>query len=190
MCTVNKSTGYSPFMLCFGRNPIVLPPLDAPREPITQDEIDARAVITHIYNAVKDAKDNLLVAKIAQAFEANKNRNAIEKFPYKLGDNVLLSTLHRRSEYLSGDGKRVAKFLPRFDGPYAVVDTHSEASTVTLDLPNQPQIFPTFHINLVKPFLPNDDDKFPIVQSASPNLQNFLSSQFWTINLGAAGADT
>jgi len=51
--------------------------------------------------------------------------------------------------------------LPRFDGPYPVIDTHPEASTVTLDLPNQPNAFPTFHIHLVKPFLTNDDEKFP-----------------------------
>ena len=184
MCTINKSTGYSPFMLRFGRDPIVLPPLSTPHEPITQDEIDACAVITRIYNAVKDAKDNLLVAKISQAFEANKNRNVDEEFPYKIGDSVLLSTLHRRSEYLSGNGKRVAKFLPRFDGPYAVVDTHPEASTVTLDLLNQPNIFPTFHINLVKPYLPNDDEKFPhrmirITNSSEFFVESILDHKPW-----------
>jgi len=161
MCTVNKSTGYSPFMLRFGRNPVVLPPLETTREPITQDEIDARSIINHIHKAVNDAKDNLLVAKISQAFEANKSRSTENTFPYKIGDSVLLSTLHRRSEYLAGNGKRVAKFLPRFDGPYAVVDTFPESSTVTLDLPNLPSTFPTFHIHLVKPFVPNDDIKFP-----------------------------
>jgi len=95
-----------------------------------------------------------LVAKITQAFESNKNHDSNKTFPYKIGDSVLLSTLHRRSEYLSGNGKRVAKFLPRFDGPYPVIDTHPEASTVTLDLPNQPNVFPTFHIHLIKPFIP------------------------------------
>ncbi len=161
MCTVNKSTGYSPFMLHFGRNPIVLPPLDPTREPITQDEIDARAVISHIYASVNDAKDNLLLAKISQAFEANKSRKINDTFPYKIGDSVLLSTLNRQSAFLSSDGKCAVKFVPRFDGPYAVVDTFPESSTVTLNLPNQPSVFPTFHINLIKPFLPNDDNKFP-----------------------------
>ncbi len=79
MCTVNKSTGYSPFMLRFGHDPIVLPPLEPAREPITQDEIDACAVIMQIYNTVKDAKDNLLVAKISQAFEANKTHDSNKK---------------------------------------------------------------------------------------------------------------
>ena len=33
MCTVNKSTGYSPFMLRFGHDPIILPPLEPVCEP-------------------------------------------------------------------------------------------------------------------------------------------------------------
>jgi hypothetical protein len=40
---------------------------------------------------------------------------------------------------------RVAKFMPYFDGPYTIIDTHPETSNYTLDLPNSPNIFPTFH---------------------------------------------
>ena len=161
MCTVNKSTGYSPFMLRHGRNPVVLPPLVSTRDPITQSEIDARALLTHLHKTLNDAKDNLLLAKISQAFEANKSRSASSPFPFKIGDSVLLSTLHRRKEYVSSNGKRAAKFIARYDGPYAVLDTHPSASTVTLDLPDTPTVFPTFHINLVKPFLPNDNTTYP-----------------------------
>ena len=172
MCTVNKSTGYSPFMLRHGRNPLVLPPLQPTREPITQDEIDARALLSHLHKSLNDAKDTLLAAKISQAFEANKSRAVSSPFPYTVGDNVLLSTLHRRREYVSQNGKRAAKFIARFDGPYLVTDTHSSASTVTLDLPNSPTIFPTFHISLVKPFLPNDDIAYP--HRAINKLQEFF----------------
>jgi hypothetical protein len=94
MCMVNKSTGYSPFMLCHGRNPIVLPPLDSTHKPITQDEIDAHALLTHLHKSLNDAKDNLLLAKILQAFEANKSRSASSAFPFSIGDSILLSTLH------------------------------------------------------------------------------------------------
>jgi hypothetical protein len=161
MCTTNKSTGYTPFMLRYGRNPVVLPPLTSTREPITQDEMDARALLTHLHKSLNEAKDNLLTAKISQAFEANKSRNASAPFPYNVGDSILLSTLHRRKEYLSQNGKQAAKFIARFDGPYAVIDTHPSASTVTLDLPSSPNIFPTFHISLIKPFHPNNDIEYP-----------------------------
>ena len=144
-------------MLRYGRNPVVLPPLDSTRVPITEDEIDVHALLTHLHKSLNDAKDNLMTAKISQAFEANKSRAISDPYPYKIGDNVLLSTLHRRREYLSQTGKRVAKFIARYDGPYAVTDTHPSASTVTLNLPDAPNTFPTFHISLVKPFLPNDD---------------------------------
>ena len=42
-----------------------------------------------------------------------------------------------------------------------MTDIHPSASTVTLELPNMPSVFPTFHISLVKPFLPNDDVEYP-----------------------------
>ena len=41
-----------------------------------------------------------------------------------------------------------------------VLDVHPTASTVTLDLPYS-NIFPTFHISLVKPFCPNDNEAYP-----------------------------
>jgi len=139
---------------------MVATPLENTREPIMQDEIDACALLTHLHKSLNDAKDNLLTAKIAQAFEANKSRSVNDPFPYSVDDNVLLSTLHRRHEYISANGKRAAKFIAHFDGPYAVIDVHPTASTVTLDLPYS-NIFPTFHISLVKPFQPNDDMTYP-----------------------------
>jgi len=159
-------------MLRHGRNPLVLPPLQLTREPITQDKIDAHALLSHLHKSLNDAKDTLLAAKISQAFEANKSRAVSSPFPYAVGDNVLLSTLHRQQEYVSQNGKRAPKFIARFDIPYLVTDTHSSTSTVTLNLPNSPTIFPTFHISLVKPFLPNDDIAYP--HRAIDELQEFF----------------
>jgi hypothetical protein len=151
--------GYMPFMLRFGHNPIVLPPLECLREPIGQDKIDAHALIDHMHQSLQATKDNLMVAKITQAFKHNKSWRAKE-FPYVVGDSVLLSILHHRQNYMR-NGMSMAKFLPRFNGPYIVVNTHEDASTVTLNLPNDPSAFPTFHISLVKPFQLNDDQKYP-----------------------------
>ena len=48
--------------------------------------------------------------------------------------------------------------MPQFDGPYMITDIHEAASTVTIDIPN---IFPTFHVSLIKPFRQNNNSKFP-----------------------------
>src|ERR1700678_4776249 len=73
----------------------------------------------------------------------------------------MLSTLNRRWQYKSAGEHHVAKFMPWFDGPYIVVDVHPSASTVTLDIPNAPNLFTTFHTAHVKPFQENDDLKYP-----------------------------
>ena len=51
--------------------------------------------------------------------------------------------------------------MPRYDGPYQIIDVHQDASTVTLEMPNAPNLFPTFHTSNVKPWFPNDDNKYP-----------------------------
>ena len=159
MNTVNKSTGYTPFQLRLGKSPRVLPPLiPGPPNP-SAVHIRAREVIERLQTDVADAKDNLMVAKISQSYHANKTRRDDPK--YAIGDLVILSTLNRRREYKNSEDKRVAKFMPRFDGPYLVTDIHEKASTVTLDLPNTFHIFPIFHTSLVKPFHQNDGCKFP-----------------------------
>jgi RNase H-like domain found in reverse transcriptase/Reverse transcriptase (RNA-dependent DNA polymerase)/Integrase zinc binding domain/Chromo (CHRromatin Organisation MOdifier) domain/Aspartyl protease len=159
MSTLNQSTGFSPFQLRFGRTPRVIPPLVNP-PPISASEHNiAQRIIEQLHLDVEEAKDNLRTAKINQSFYANQHRNTSPE--YKEGDLVMLSTLNRRREYKNGDDSRVAKFMPRYDGPYVITGTNNNASTVTLEIPNQPNIFPTFHTSLIKPFFDNNDLKFP-----------------------------
>jgi hypothetical protein len=108
---------------------------------------------------VTDARDNLILAKITQSIHANTARS--KAIPYKIGNKVMLSTLNRRHDYKTTDKQRVTKFMPCFDGPYLVTNSFPETSTVTLDIPHAPNIFPTFHTSHIKPFIPNDNLKFP-----------------------------
>ena len=51
--------------------------------------------------------------------------------------------------------------MPQFDGPYTIIDVNKKNSMVTLDLPNSPNIFPTFHTSEVVPYVENDAELFP-----------------------------
>jgi Integrase zinc binding domain/Chromo (CHRromatin Organisation MOdifier) domain len=158
MSTLNQSTGFSPFQLRFGKSPRIIPPLINTPSP-TSEHKSAQQIIEQLHLDVSEAKDNLRQAKIDQSFYANHKRSPSPL--YSTGSLVMLNTLNRRREYKNGDDTRVAKFMPRFDGPYLITGTNTDASTVTLEIPNQPNIFPTFHTSLIKPYHDNDNSKFP-----------------------------
>lgn len=158
MNTVNTSTGYSPFQLRFGMSPRVLPPL-VPTSTPAADETDASDVIKRLEGIAADAQDSLLRAKISQSIHSLASRSP--ETPFSIGDSVYLSTSNRRREYMHAGENRVAKFMPRFDGPYKIVGANPARSSYTLDLPNAPNTFPVFHSSLLRRFVPNDADLFP-----------------------------
>ncbi len=57
--------------------------------------------------------------------------------------------------------------MPRFDGPYTIIDAHSQFSTYTLDLPTS-KAFLTFHASLLHKFTPNNSELFPSCKFSQP----------------------
>jgi hypothetical protein len=171
MNTINTSTGFSPFQLKSGFSPRLLPPI-VPRNETdtTQEDLEAQMLaidlISRIQTDVHDAQDNLIEAKTRQAHHTNAHRGP-EK-PYAIGDQVMLSTKNRRNEYKRKGEKRVAKFMPRFDGPYHIIAAHPEKSTYTLQLPNSSRMFPGFHASQLQPYHENDASLFPNREPARP----------------------
>ena len=51
--------------------------------------------------------------------------------------------------------------MPRFDGPYTIIDVDEQHSTMTLNLPNSPNIYPTFHTSEILPSIESDTTLFP-----------------------------
>lgn len=165
MNTVNASTGLSPFHLRFGHSPRMIPPVEhAPTTDI--DATQAATLVSRMECDLMEAQDNLVLAKVNQAHQANTTRGA--ETPYKVGDKVLLSTFHRRRDYMQRGSNRVAKFMVRYDGPYTVVQAWPDTSVYTLDLPAHMRAFPTFHASLLRPFKPNDNTLFPGREHAEP----------------------
>lgn len=182
MNTINKSTGFTPFQLRFGRHPRLIPPL-LPKDPKTPSssapQIAAQTVIERLNHDLWEAKDNLIKAKISQAQHANRSR--LTNFPFELNQHVRLSTLHRRREYKSKDKRRVVKFMPRFNGPYRITAINPEHSTITLDLPHSTNVHPVFHTSEILPYIVNNDTLFPSRALHSPepvivdgNLEHFV----------------
>jgi hypothetical protein len=171
MNTVNTSTGFSPFQLKSGFSPRVLPPLtQTDREEIltggNEDKLRALEVFSRIEQDVQEAQDNLFTAKTRQAHHANTHRDP--EHPYAVGDWVMLSTKNRRKEYMQKGKTRVAKFMPRFDGPYKILTAFPEKSSYTLQLPNSSRTFPGFHASQLKPYHENDASLFPEREAPRP----------------------
>jgi len=158
--TINASTGFTGFQLKTGHSPRVIPLLVPLVNTEDSSDIDcALRVLKQLDDDVREAKDNLLEAKVSQA--THLNRHCGKEVTYMEKDHVMLSTLHWRREYLQKDNKRVAKFMLRYDGPYTVEKAFPERSVYTLDMPNSPNLYPTFHAALLLKYMPKNPSSFP-----------------------------
>jgi hypothetical protein len=166
MSTVNKSTGFSPFQLQMGQTPQMVPPLILMSTATDMDNILASKFIKKIHLITLEVKDNLTCTKISQALQSNKSQTLT--FPFKVGDHVQLSTFYRRCEYKASGELPVAKFMPRFDSPFRILDANQSNLTVRLKLPENSKTHPVFHTSQVLLYKENDTILFPSREFSKP----------------------
>jgi hypothetical protein len=157
----NATTGFTPNELVFGASLRLFP------VPTTSSTSNVPAVTEYLHEIERSteiAKDAHVVAKIRQTTNANTSRR--EEPNYKAGDQVYLDTIKLRMRFKKKG--QSAKFLPRYLGPFTILQTKPQTSTYKLDLPPQYSIYPTFHARRLKPYVPNDPEKFPERQPDEP----------------------
>src|SRR3954454_17400520 len=115
------------------------------------DAPSAKKFIADMQEALHRARENILKAQEAQKCQSDKHR---QSHKFKEGDLVLLNNKNLRTPDES------AKLRLRFIRPFGIVKQMS-LDNFKLDLPDNLRIHNNFHINLLKPYIPNDNALFP-----------------------------
>ena len=162
----NSSTGFSPFYLNYGYEPV------APIQLLRGDELaKTESVGSFVQRAASDwklARQNLEKSvRLQQKYYDKKHRDV----GYKVGDLVLLST---RNLKLKGTPGKLQK---RFVGPFRVIETIGEQA-YRLALPDDWRIHPVFHVSLLRDWKAADvQEDQPVSQEDAPEVEE----PFWEI---------
>lgn len=147
--SVSPSTGYSPFYLAYGQNP--LSPLDAAVSDVLVPA--AQSSVADMVDTLQHARSKLEEARLRMAQQANASRRDVT---FNVGDKVRLSTanLHLPSAISR-------KLAARFLGPF-VVERVVNPVAYKLKLPASLKIHPVFHVSVLQPW--RVDSEFPAHQ--------------------------
>jgi hypothetical protein len=94
---------------------------------------------------------------VLQTHDANRRRR--EENPFFVGDLVYVSTAN-----LSLPKGRASKLLPKYVGPFKILEAYANASTYRVELPTQLRarnLHDRFHRSKLRPYYANDDALFP-----------------------------
>ncbi|KNZ73212.1 hypothetical protein J132_00601 [Termitomyces sp. J132] len=72
MNTVNSSMGFLPFQLKMGCSPWLIPPLSPLPTRASKEKKMAHDIINQLQKDIQEAQDNLLMAKVHQAYHTNE----------------------------------------------------------------------------------------------------------------------
>jgi hypothetical protein len=169
----NESTGFAPFETNYGWMPRIIQGVS-----FESERPGIKQFVQEITNTLDKTFDRLLVQRTRQAIKANRHRREGQSF--KEGDLVLLST-----ENLNMPKGRAHKLCLRYIGPYRIIKAVPQTSTYKIELSpdlRAHRIHDTFHEKLLKPYVMNDDDKFPKRETCVPYDIGNNPDQEWVVD--------
>jgi hypothetical protein len=145
------ATGLSPFEVVHGFQPHLLPLTFSDTTSGSAESFSDAISLKWI-----EATDSLIAARARQTHQANKKRRA-EPEEFAVGKKAYLSTAE-----LKFPPNLSRKFIPRYIGPFSIIEANPRTSNFKLDLPSYlAGVHPTFHSSRLAPHHPNDDVRFP-----------------------------
>ena len=162
----NSSTGFSPFYLNYGYEPVT--PIELIREDERAKTESVASFIQRVASDWKLARENLNRSVHLQTKYYDKKGRDVG---YKVGDLVLLSTRNLKLKSTPG------KLQKRFVGPFRVIETIGEQA-YRLSLPDEWRIHPVFHVSLLRDWKAADLQEYrPVSQDDAPEIEE----PYWEI---------
>jgi hypothetical protein len=150
---ISSSSGFAPFELNYGYSPSVNPGM-TPKPSMVPG---VKHFVTCALQNLADAHDTIIESHMCQTHQANHCRCKDDTFT--VGDLVYVSS----ADLLLPKGHAV-KLLPKYIGPFKVIDAQSSTSNYHVELLAQLQVrnlHDRFHQSKLCPYQANDDVLFP-----------------------------
>ena len=146
--TVNRSTGYTPFYMCYGQHPSMPATLETPNL-IESRNSTVEDMVSEMSLTVQNAKLQIQHAQEQQTKYYNQHHRDIT---FQLNDKILLDSSHINFQH------GTKKLLEKYIGPYRIIEIISKTA-YRINLPVKFRIHNVFHISKLKPY--HETDKFP-----------------------------
>ncbi|MCO5563659.1 hypothetical protein L7F22_017306 [Adiantum nelumboides] len=143
----------SPFKALYGQECIA--PLNFSHPTIKVEA--SKQMLDEMEAQTKTIRKDIQAAQDMQKHYANKDRS--ERI-FKLGDKVFLQVKPKRSNLSLG---KFQKLSPRYCESYEIVKVISDQA-YKLQLPPNLKVHDVFHVNLLKPYVPNPDQNLDAKQ--------------------------
>jgi hypothetical protein len=151
--SISESTGFTPFEL----DGAYMPGMICQLPELNMALPGIRTFAQQALQNLAAAHDAIIVSCVVQWHYSNARRR--QEPTIKEGDLVYLAT----KNLLLPKG-RASKLMPKYVGPYKVLQAYPETSNYTLELPSElvkRQVHLKFHVSLLRLHEPNNDALFP-----------------------------